>query len=75
MDMGLYIVRLVYAENRDEPIIRTCIGVVAKDKATAKLKSGLCADPSWDADYVTFVATKLATIKVKPKPREIRQVA
>lgn len=72
---GFYELYLVYGENRKDPIIHTA-RVIAASEGDAKIKSGLMPliGKEWDADYVTFIARKLFDVRVKDKPKEVKQV-
>jgi len=71
----LYEVYLVYGENRYAPIIHR-EQVIADNEEDAKIKSGLHSKvmASWDSDYLTFRAIEIMDIKVKEKPKEVKQV-
>jgi len=71
----LYRVYLVYAEDRLNPLVMFK-DVVAVHEEDAKIKSGLMAEikPEWDADYLTIYADEIFQVKVKPKPKEVKQV-
>ncbi len=73
---GLYDVHLIYAEDRKSPIIKQKIGIIADSEEDAKIKSGLMKeiDDTWDADYLTFIVCKIGDVKVKEKPKEVKQV-
>jgi len=73
---GLYDVYLIYAEDRHAPKIKTAIGVIADSDEDAKIKSGLMKeiDEKWDADYLTIIVNKIGDVKVKEKPKEVKQV-
>jgi hypothetical protein len=74
--MKLYDVYLVYAENRKNPYIKVYGGIVAKDPEDAKVKSGLMREikEEWDADYLTFITREIGEVKVKEKPKEVKNI-
>jgi hypothetical protein len=73
--MVLYDVYLVYGENRKKPVVIR-EQVVARDEEDAKVKSGLMAkvDQDWDADYLTFICDEIGEVKVKERPKEVKNV-
>lgn len=73
---GLYEVWLIYAEDRKYPLIRSLNNIIADSEEDAKIKSGLMAsvDPDWDTDYLTFIVKKVGDVKVKEKPKEVKQI-
>lgn len=72
----LYDVYMVYAENRKKPVMEIKRGIIASDEEDAKIKSGLMksVQEDWDADFLTFVVNKIGDVKVKEKPKEVKQV-
>ena len=72
----LYNVYLVYGEDRKNPIIREKKGIIADSEEDAKIKSGLMreVDESWDADYLTFIVEEIGEVKIKPKPKEVKNI-
>ena len=74
--MKLYEVWMVYAENRSKPKCTHIDGVIAKDPEDAKIKSGLMKDipEEWDADYHTFIVKEIGDVKVKEKPKEVKNI-
>ena len=74
--MYLYRVYLIYAADRKNPVVVTTGSTIAKDDDDAKVKSGVYQKilPEWDADYVTIITEKVAEVKVKPKPQEVKTV-
>ena len=74
--MTLYDVYLVYAEDRKNPIVHRVFGVIARDEEDAKIKSGLMqqVQDDWDADYLNFICKEIGDVKVKEKPKEVKQV-
>lgn len=73
---GLYDVYLVYGEDRKMIIKKVVTGVLADSDEDAKIKSGLMKEikDDWDADYLTFIVRKIGDVKVKEKPKEVKQV-
>lgn len=73
---GLFDVYMVYAEDRKKPIINSVFGVVAESDEDAKIKSGLLKmiDDEWDADYLTFIVKKIGDVRVKERPKEVKQI-
>jgi hypothetical protein len=71
----LYEVYLVYGENRKAPIVEKA-QVIADGEEDAKIKSGLLGkvDKDWDADYLTIAAVEIIDVKVKERPKEVKQV-
>jgi hypothetical protein len=71
----LYEVYLVYGEDRKKPIVEKA-QVIADSDEDAKVKSGLMAkvNPEWDADYLTIAAVEIIEVKVKERPKEVKQV-
>jgi len=74
--MTLYDVYMTYGEDRKNVIVERRAGILALDEEDAKIKSGLLGmvDKSWDNDYLTFIVLEIGDIKVKPKPKEVKQV-
>ncbi|KKK59534.1 hypothetical protein LCGC14_3033430 [marine sediment metagenome] len=72
----LYEVWLVYAENRKKPIIMKKEGVIADNEEDAKIRSGLMKDvnDTWDTDYLNIICIEIASVKVKSKPKEVKNV-
>ncbi len=72
----LYEVWLVYAENRKKPIIMKKEGIIADNEEDAKIRSGLMKDinDTWDTDYLTVICIEVASVKVKSKPKEVKNV-
>ena len=73
---GLYDVYLIYGEDRADILLKRKEGIIASDDEDAKIKSGLMKDvqDSWDADYLTFIVRRIGDVKVKEKPKEVKQV-
>lgn len=73
---GLYDVYLVYGEDRKMIIKKVVTGVLADSDEDAKIKSGLMKEikDDWDADYLTFIVRKIGDVKIKEKPKEVKQV-
>ena len=73
---NLYEVYMIYAENRKSPVIHHEVGIIASDEEDAKIKSGLMKkiDEEWDADYLTFICKKIGEVKVKEKPKEVKNI-
>lgn len=73
---NLYDVYLIYGENRKDPFIKRSDGIIASDEEDAKIKSGLMKEvqEDWDADYLTFIVNRIGEVKVKEKPKEVKQV-
>ncbi len=71
--MALYHVFMVYAEDRDDPIIEDLL-VVADNDEQAKLKAGFTPEKGWDLDYLTVYATPVCQVVVKERPQEVLQV-
>jgi hypothetical protein len=71
----LYEVYLVYGEDRKKPIVEKA-QVIADSDEDAKVKSGLMAkvNPEWDADYLTIAAVEIIEVKVKERPKEVKNV-
>lgn len=72
----LFDVYMVYAENRKKPVMEIKRGIIASDEEDAKIKSGLMklVQENWDADFLTFVVNIIGEVKVKEKPKEVKQV-
>ena len=73
---GLYDVYLIYGEDRADILLKRKEGIIASDDEDAKIKSGLMKDvqDSWDADYLTFIVRRIGDVKVKERPKEVKQV-
>ena len=73
---GLYDVHLIYAEDRKHPLVFSEINIIADSDEDAKLKSALMQEVKgdWDMDYLTFIVKKIGDVKVKEKPKEVKQV-
>ena len=75
---GLYEVILCYGEDRIKPIVVSApnVQVIAESDEDAKVKSGVYSlvKPEWDADYLTIIVSKVGDVKVKEKPKEVKQV-
>jgi hypothetical protein len=71
----LYEVYLVYGEDRKNPLVFK-EQVIAENEEDAKIRSGLNAQilPSWESDYLTFTAVEIIDVKVKERPKEVKQV-
>ncbi len=71
----LYEVYLVYGEDRKQPVILKEM-VIADSEEDAKVKSGLHKniDPTWEADFLTFEAVEVIDVKIKERPREVKNV-
>jgi hypothetical protein len=74
--MKLYDVYLVYAETRLAPFFMRKDNIIAKDPEDAKIKSGLMKEvlSHWDSDYLTFITKEIGEVKVKEKPKEVKNV-
>lgn len=74
--MTLYDVYMVYAENRKNPEMKLSTGVIASNEEDAKIKSGFMKSikEGWDADYLTFIVKCIGEVKVKAKPKEVKNV-
>lgn len=72
----LYSVYMIYGENRKQLIIKKKEDVIASDVEDAKIKSGLMKTISeeWDNDYLTFIVNEIGEVKVKEKPKEVKNV-
>lgn len=73
---GLYDVYMIYAEDRKSFIKSVSVGVLANDEEDAKIKSGLMKsiEDEWDVDYLTFIVKYIGDVKVKEKPKEVKNV-
>jgi len=73
---NLYNVYLIYGEDRKAPEIHQVRGVIASSEEDAKIKSGLMHNiqDNWDADYLTFICEKIGEVKIKEKPKEVKNV-
>ena len=74
--MKLYDVYLVYAETRLAPFFMRKDNIIAKDPEDAKIKSGLMKEvlSHWDSDYLTFITKEIGEVKVKEKPKEVKNI-
>jgi hypothetical protein len=74
--MTMYDVYLVYGGDRKNIVVESALGVIAANGEDAKLKSGLMQkmQTEWDTAYVSFVVRPLGEVKVKPRPKEVKQV-
>lgn len=72
----LYNVYMIYGENRKQLVIKKKDDVIASDEEDAKIKSGLMKTISeeWDNDYLTFIVHEIGEVKVKEKPKEVKNV-
>lgn len=71
--MALFNVYMVYAEDRDSPIIEEDL-VVADSEEQAKTKAAFLPKKGWDLDYFTVFAKPICEVVVKERPTEILQV-
>ena len=73
---GLFEVILCYGENRKAIDVKKYDAVIADNEEDAKVKSGVYGDipKDWDADYLTIIVRKLGDVKVKERPKEVKQV-
>jgi hypothetical protein len=78
--MYLYDVWMIYAEDRKEPVVDNAIiehkQVIAKDEDDAKVKSGVMqlVEKHWDSDYLSFIVNEIGEVKVKEKPKEVKNI-
>jgi len=73
---SLFKVTLCYGEDRKAPIVMEFLPVIADGDEDAKIKSGVygAIDKDWDADFVTVLIQKIGDVRVKERPKEVKNV-
>ena len=73
---SLYKVTLCYGDDRKNPFVEEFVPIIADSDEDAKIKSGVFGKilSTWDADYLTIIVTKIGDVKVKERPKEVKQV-
>lgn len=73
--MKLYEVWMVYAEDIKNPFIFYS-RIIARNPEDAKLKNIFAKDikEEWDIDYLTIIVREIGDVKVKEKPKEVKNI-
>jgi hypothetical protein len=75
---GLYEVILCYGEDRKNVYVVYAPNksVIAESDEDAKIKSGVYSlvKEEWDPDYLTILVRKIGDVKIKEKPKEVKNV-